>query len=95
MADLRKAARGQECGRITAYVMATLKRLYWHISGWLDCAAPVIKPPDLIATIACSACHDEIDRRTHFVDAGYAKECALEGMARTLVIWLKEGVIKA
>ncbi|BBA60899.1 DUF1364 domain-containing protein [Escherichia coli] len=54
-----------------------------------------IKPPDLIATIACSACHDEIDRRTHFVDAGYAKECALEGMARTQVIWLKEGVIKA
>ncbi|HDL8907898.1 TPA: DUF1364 family protein, partial [Escherichia coli] len=34
-------------------------------------------PPDLIATIACSACHDEIDRRTHFVDAAYAKECAL------------------
>lgn len=33
MADLRKAARGQECGRTTAYVMATLKRLYWHISG--------------------------------------------------------------
>ncbi|HAW8060225.1 TPA: DUF1364 family protein [Escherichia coli] len=53
------------------------------------------KPPDLIATIACSACHDEIDRRTHFVDAAYAKECALEGMARTQVIWLKEGVIKA
>ncbi|MGE9715111.1 DUF1364 domain-containing protein, partial [Escherichia coli] len=21
--------------------------------------------------------HDEIDRRTHFVDAAYAKECAL------------------
>ena len=73
--------------------MATLKRLYWHISGWLDCTG--IKPPDLIATIACSACHDEIDRRTHFVDAAYAKECALEGMARTQVIWLKEGVIKA
>ncbi|MDF6743840.1 DUF1364 domain-containing protein, partial [Escherichia coli] len=42
-------------------------------------------------TIACSACHDEIDRRTHFVDAAYAKECALEGMARTQVIWMKEG----
>ncbi|TZD83010.1 DUF1364 domain-containing protein, partial [Escherichia coli] len=25
----------------------------------------------------------------------YAKECALEGMARTQVMWLKEGVIKA
>ncbi len=35
-----------------------------------------------------------IDHRTHFVDAGYAKECAQEGMARTQVIWLKEEVIK-
>ncbi|MGT2037104.1 DUF1364 domain-containing protein, partial [Enterobacter hormaechei subsp. hoffmannii] len=25
----------------------------------------------------------------------YAKECALEGMARTQVIWLKEGLVKA
>ncbi|PZT63170.1 DUF1364 domain-containing protein, partial [Escherichia coli] len=33
--------------------------------------------------------------RTHFVEAAYAKACALEGMARTQVIWLKEGVIKA
>ncbi|MCS1344676.1 DUF1364 domain-containing protein, partial [Escherichia coli] len=24
-----------------------------------------------------------------------AKECALEGMARTQVIWLKEGLVKA
>ncbi|HHY9681740.1 TPA: nuclease domain-containing protein, partial [Escherichia coli] len=52
-----------------------------------------IKPPDLIATIACSACHDEIDRRTHFVDAAYAKECALEGMARTQVIWLDDAQV--
>ncbi len=42
MADLRKAARGRECQvRILAYVMAILKRQYWHISGWLDCAVPV------------------------------------------------------
>ncbi len=32
-----------------------------------------IKPPDLIAAIACSSCHDEIDRRTRLVDAEYAK----------------------
>ncbi|MDU5433531.1 MAG: nuclease domain-containing protein, partial [Klebsiella pneumoniae] len=47
------------------------------------------------AAIACSSCHDEIDRRTRLVDAEYAKECALEGMARTQVIWMKEGLIKA
>lgn len=96
MADLRKAARemgmpgknpGVCNGNPETSVLAHIR-----LAG-LCCTG--IKPPDLIATIACSACHDEIDRRTHFVDAGYAKECALEGMARTQVIWLKEGVIEA
>ncbi len=96
MADLRKAARGRECqvripgvcnGNSETSVLAHIR-----LAGLCGTG---IKPPDLIATIACSACHDEIDRRTHFVDAAYAKECALEGMARTQVIWLKEGVIKA
>ncbi|EJY4196933.1 DUF1364 domain-containing protein [Escherichia coli] len=96
MADLRKAARGRECqvripgvcnGNHETSVLAHIR-----LAGLCGTG---IKPPDLIATIACSACHDEIDRRTNFVDAGYAKECALEGMARTQVIWLKEGVIKA
>ncbi|EFN7821637.1 DUF1364 domain-containing protein [Escherichia coli] len=96
MADLRKAARGRECqvripgvcnGNSETSVLAHIR-----LAGLCGTGT---KPPDLIATIACSACHDEIDRRTHFVDAEYAKEYALEGMARTQVIWLKEGVIKA
>ncbi|KDV70675.1 hypothetical protein BU58_02435 [Escherichia coli O26:H11 str. 2011C-3274] len=33
--------------------MATLKRLYWHISGLAGLCGTGIKPPDLIATIAC------------------------------------------
>nr|DAE81125.1 MAG TPA: hypothetical protein [Caudoviricetes sp.] len=28
--------------------MAILKRLYWHISGWLDCAAPVLNRQTLL-----------------------------------------------
>ena len=96
MADLRKAARSRECqvripgvcnGNPETSVLAHIR-----LTGLCGTGT---KPPDLIATIACSACHDEIDRRTYFVDAEYAKECALEGMARTQVIWLKEGVIKA
>ena len=91
MANLCKAARGRECqvripgvcnGKSETSVLAHIR-----LAG--------IKPPDLIATIACSSCHDEIDRRTRLVDAEYAKECALEGMARTQVIWLKEGLVKA
>lgn len=96
MADLRKAARGRECQvRIPGVCNRndeTSVLAHIRIAGLCGTG---IKPPDLIATIACSACHDEIDRRTHFVDAEYAKECALEGMARTQVIWLKEGYIKA
>ena len=74
--------------------METLKPQYWpHPNCW-----PLRyrnQAARLIATIACSSCHDEIDRRTRLVDAEYAKECALEGMARTQVIWLKEGLVKA
>jgi hypothetical protein len=73
MADLRKAARGRECQ--SAYqesAMEILKPLFWPISASPGYAEPE-SPPDLIATIACSSCHDEIDRRTHLVDAEYAK----------------------
>lgn len=96
MANLRKAARGRECqvripgvcnGNPETTVLAHIR-----IAGLCGTG---IKPPDLIAAIACSSCHDEIDRRTRLVDAEYAKECALEGMARTQVIWMKEGLIKA
>lgn len=96
MANLCKAARGRECqvripgvcnGNPETSVLAHIR-----LAGLCGTG---IKPPDLIATIACSSCHDEIDRRTRLVDAEYAKECALEGMARTQVIWLKEGLVKA
>ncbi len=89
----RHADANVRCGS-PAYATAILKPQCWHISALPACAGTGIKPPDLIATIACSSCHDEIDRRTRLVDAEYAKECALEGMARTQVIWLKEGLVK-
>ena len=92
MANLRKAARGRECQvRIPGVCNGTVLA-HIRIAGLCGTG---IKPPDLLAAIACSSCHDEIDRRTRLVDAEYAKECALEGMARTQVIWMKEGLIKA
>jgi len=66
MPDLRKAARGRECqvripgvcnGNSETSVLAHIR-----LAGLCGTG---IKPPDLIATIACSSCHDEIDRRTH------------------------------
>jgi len=95
MSDLKKAARGRECQvripGICNHNAETSVLAHIRLAGICGVG---IKPPDLIETIACSACHDEIDRRTRVVDAEYAKECALEGMARTQVIWLKEGLIR-
>ncbi|MCM4492323.1 DUF1364 domain-containing protein [Escherichia coli] len=53
-----------------------------------------MKPDDLIGAWACSACHDEIDRRTHNLDNKDARLYHLEGVIRTQAILLKEGKIK-
>ncbi|EOT1309738.1 phage N-6-adenine-methyltransferase [Escherichia coli] len=42
-----------------------------------------------------SACHDEIDRRTHNLDNKDARLYHLEGVIRTQAILLKEGKIKS
>jgi len=96
MANLRKAARGCECqmripGGICNGNPETSVLAHIRLAG--TCGTG-IKPPDALATIACSACHDEIDRRTRFVNADYAHACALEGMARKLILWLDEELIK-
>lgn len=54
-----------------------------------------MKPDDLIGAWACSACHDEIDRRTYILDNKDARLYHLEGVIRTQAILLKEGKIKA
>ena len=52
------------------------------------------KQPDLLGTFACSACHDEIDRRTRHTEAATARLHHLEGIVRTQLIWLSEGLIR-
>lgn len=53
------------------------------------------KCSSLIATFACSDCHDAIDGR---VRTGYSKAeldlMAREGVERTQLTWLKEGLLK-
>ena len=66
-----------------------------HAAANVRCGSPAYATATLKhLSWLISAWHDEIDRRTRLVDADYAKECALEGMARTQVIWLKEGLVK-
>src|SRR4030065_396835 len=42
-----------------------------------------VKHPDLLGAYCCSACHDEVDRRTRCYDADKVRLWFLEGMART------------
>ena len=54
-----------------------------------------LKAPDLLGAWACSACHDEIDGRTH--KSGLSRNelrlAHYDGMARTIMQLHKEGLV--
>lgn len=90
---LTKSARGRECQvrlpGICNFDPETT--VLAHLNG----GGGGTKHPDMIGAFACNACHDEIDRRTRRIDATYARLCHLEGIVRTQLIWLSEGLISA
>ena len=84
MSKLTEAARDKPCmvrlpgvcnGRTDTTVLA-------HVRLAGTCGVG-IKPSDWQGAWACSACHDECDRRTRKLEADYVRLCHLEGMART------------
>lgn len=94
MTDLRKSARGEPCrvrlpgvcnGNPDTSVLAHLR-----LAGITGVG---MKAPDLLAAIACSACHDEIDGRTRHLERDFVKLCFFEGMARTQDWWIGQGVV--
>ena len=52
------------------------------------------KPADLIGCYACSACHDEIDRRTRHYPTGDLHPYVLDALCRTLDAVVREGLVK-
>jgi hypothetical protein len=52
------------------------------------------KAPDLLGAWACTACHNEVDRRTRHVDVEFARTCMYEGVIRTQQILIQEGKVK-
>ena len=54
-----------------------------------------MKSPELVGAWACSACHDELDGRTH--KSGMSRDelrlAHFEGMARTIAQLDKEGLV--
>lgn len=91
MSKLRKSAKGRECQirlvGVCNYNPETV--VLCHRNG----GGMALKQPDLFGAFGCSSCHDEVDRRTCKIDAKEVKLDFYEGVFRTQLIWLKEGLI--
>ncbi|MGP2948304.1 DUF1364 domain-containing protein [Serratia nevei] len=92
MSKLTKEARGRECQvripGVCNFNPETTVLAHYRLAGTCGTA---IKPDDTQAAWACSACHDEIDRRTRLIDANDARLMHAEGVMRTQEILRKEG----
>ena len=53
-----------------------------------------MKPHDILGAWACSACHDEIDRRTRLFPFEFARLAHAEGVVRTIDALIKDGDLK-
>lgn len=93
--NLRKLAKGQPCrvrlidvcnGNPETTVLAHLK------NGWYGS----LKPPDIIAVHACSACHDAIDGRTHpkHLTRAEIDLAAYRGLCEMLDYYVHEDIVK-
>jgi len=94
--NLRKEAKGRGCmvrlPGICNFNSETVVLAHIRLQG---VSGMGMKSPDLIGAWACSACHDEIDGRTH--KSGMTHDelrlAHFEGMARTISQLEKEGLV--
>jgi len=94
--SLRKEAKGRGCmvrlPGICNFNSETVVLCHIRLNG---ISGMGMKSPDLIGAWACSACHDEIDGRTH--KSGMTHDelrlAHFEGMARTISQLEKEGLV--
>jgi hypothetical protein len=95
MSRLTKEARGRECTvRLPCcnHNPETTVLAHYRLAG--TCGVGM-KPNDLQGAWACSACHDEIDRRTRIFENEFVRLAHAEGIIRTQDILIKEGKIRA
>lgn len=88
---LRESARGRDCMvRLPGICNRNPETVVLaHLNG----GGAGTKHSDLMGAFACSACHDEIDRRTMYFNADAVKLAHLEGMVRTQQHWLDVGMV--
>lgn len=96
MTSLRAAARGQQCTiRLPGHCSwDSEKTMLCHLR-LPGVAGVAFKPHDLLAVIGCHECHQVIDGHQRTDLPGAAVDRALlEALARTLLIWEREGLIE-
>lgn len=95
MSKIRKSARGKPCMArlpgICNFNPETTVAAHIRIA---DTCGVGIKPSDILTVRACSACHDEIDRRTRILPMDELKLYVHEAHCRTLIEYEKEGLLK-
>ena len=94
MSKLTKLARGRECQvRLPCcnHNTETTVLAHYRLAGTCGIG---MKPNDLQGAWACSACHDEIDRRTRLFEPEFVRLAHAEGVMRTIDILVKEDAIK-
>lgn len=90
MVNLRKEARGRECQvrlvGICNFNPETTVLAHYRLHSGMG-----LKPDDMQGAWACSACHDEIDRRTRKLETDFVRLAHAEGVFRTQQILKSEG----
>ena len=93
MSKLRKSARGQAClvrlpGVCNFNPETTVLA---HLGG----GGMGRKQPDLFGAFCCSNCHANIDGAVKSIfNKDYLRMAFLEGMVRTQLYWLENGLVK-
>lgn len=95
MVSFRNQARGRDClvrlPGLCNHMPETTVLAHFRMLPYCGTGA---KMDDWFAALACSACHDEIDRRTTVLERDYVRMAHLEGIIRTQALWIKEGLIQ-
>ncbi|MGG2141101.1 DUF1364 domain-containing protein [Symbiopectobacterium sp. RP] len=92
MTDFKKEARGRDCQiripGVCNFNPETTVLTHYRMS---DTCGMGIKLDDRQAAWGCSACHDEVDHRTHHIDSDTARLYHAEGVMRTQAVLIEEG----
>jgi len=92
--NLRERARMQECQirlpGVCNFNPETTVLCHLRMAGITGIG---MKASDVLGAHGCSACHDEVDRRTRHLPDGVVRVAFLEAILRTLDLWISCGVI--